>query len=209
MKVTMFLMIQPLSLQLHPALKNIQEMEGTCIKRCSFCIHQSVPIHVAQNQVTFAQSVKKSFAKRFFSPLGALKLFVTDEMVDRIIQSMNHYIKNKSESNFRITDLWLFFGALYYLGIMKGKNSTTAEMWNPEKGIPCLSTCKFFPIFYLYFLFYILFLYAFLVIKHYKFQTISQFILFHKKEFQSSKKDAFFGIILLLNAKSIIHLHRI
>ena len=67
-------------------------------------------------------------------------------MVDRIIQSTNHYIENKSESNFRITekDLWLFFGALYYLGIMKGKNATTAEMWNPEEGIPYLSTCNFF-----------------------------------------------------------------
>ena len=59
---------------------------------------------ISQNQVTFTQGVKKNSAKRLFSPLGALKLFVTDEMIDRIIQSTNHYIENKSQSNFRITE---------------------------------------------------------------------------------------------------------
>ena len=59
---------------------------------------------IAQNQVTFTQGMKKNSAKRFFSSLGALELFVTDEMVDRIIQSTNRYIENKSESNFRITE---------------------------------------------------------------------------------------------------------
>ena len=38
---------------------------------------------IAQNQVTFTQGVKKNSAKRFFSPLGALKLFVTDEVVKK------------------------------------------------------------------------------------------------------------------------------
>lgn len=89
--------------------------------------------------------IPNQIQRKIYSPLSCLKQFITQNMIRTILVSTNHFIEQKTTSIFRLIeqDLWLWFAALFYMGIMKGKNATTVEMWDTKKGIPYLSTSNF------------------------------------------------------------------
>ena len=98
---------------------------------------------LAQNQVTDQQGIPKNVSSKIFSPLSTFEQFITTDIIETILDSTNHYLAIHTQESFRLSekDLWLYFAALFYLGIMKSKNSSSADMWDKEKGIPYLSKC--------------------------------------------------------------------
>ena len=96
---------------------------------------------MAHNIVKKPAGIPRFVNSRMFSPLSSIQQFLTEDIVNKIIDSTNAYIENNTNETFRLSlnDFWLYIGALFYLGIMKSRNSSSIDMWDKEKGIAYLS----------------------------------------------------------------------
>ena len=76
------------------------------------------------------------------SPDDALRIFLTDEIVNTIVECTNVEGRNQVQ-NWTATDMnemRCFFGLLLLIGVYKGKNSSIAELWSKHDGRPIFNS---------------------------------------------------------------------
>lgn len=126
-----------------------QEMTDLISKDGQFNFSTSPPSKsgrpMNQNKVTETQGIPTTISKRIFSPLTAFEQFITADIVKIVLDSTNYFLTTRTSESYRLScsDFWLYLGSLFYLGVMKSKNSSSEDMWDKDKGIPYLSSCRF------------------------------------------------------------------
>ena len=109
-----------------------------------FAYSRTIPIQrgrpMAQNSFSRQRTLPKSIQARIFSPFSSLKCFISQPIVDIIIDSTNHFAKSNGISiSITEKDFWNWVAANLYIGILKGKNAALSELWDSITGIPFLN----------------------------------------------------------------------
>ena len=99
----------------------------------------------ATNTFSRPNPLPTNVQNRIFSPFSAFKCFITQPIVDTIVQSTNHYAEiNGISFSFTQNDFWRWVAANLFIGIMKGKTAALSELWEDVTGIPYLKKSKIF-----------------------------------------------------------------
>lgn len=87
----------------------------------------------------------KGLAKSCTSILDCWKLFITDSIIDRIVQATNDQLREMSNNYSRgerdcnltdVDEMFAFIGVLYMLGVKKANHLNTSEMWMTDGTAP-------------------------------------------------------------------------
>ena len=91
------------------------------------------------NIIRFKSGISQRITDRVYSPFSALKTFITDDIISKILESTNDFLQSRNKPNITIKDICLWIACNYYLGFMKSKNTSLQEAWNVTKGLLFLS----------------------------------------------------------------------